>query len=387
MKFFKGLVVFLLVVIIAGGTVFLAYSLYFGKMMSGNSMNMASDNTKNTTTNNSDKDKDSMNMSNDMNISDSSSDNMNQTTSVPNPQDAKNREKLNKAINLINKAMDQITIDPYSNATVAYNSNMQMNSNMTSQGTGTINIYPSENSSVNITPKDSTKITTDTQSTMTGMNMGGSKQNTQNMQDTKYVYDQVKLQQLHNGIYTMAQGMLAIDQLNNSLLDQSMTLEQQPLSYQTYVLRYNNSLKNETDLENIMNLLDSASVLINVNPYASDSGYEIDKDSMKKLNEGVYKLAQGMAILESLKTDFISQMSSASMSAQNLAYGTGMANMSGVSGSGSGLFGNISINMILNFVLVILVIGFIIGIIGTILKLFRNKPQGGYPDREENHNE
>lgn len=369
MKFIKGLVVFLLITVIVGGVGFLAYNLYFGNMMLGNGMNMSSDNSEDNASNDTgDSNDESMNMSD----KDMSSDNMNQTTAIPNPQDAKNREKLNDAITIINKALDQITIDPYSNATVSENSSMQMNSNMTSQGTGTINIYPSDNSSVNITPNDSTQETDTTQTNtsptaMSGMNMGDSKQGTE---DTNYVYDQVKLQQLHSGIYTIAQGISAIEGLNDSLLGQSMILEEQPFTYQTYVLRYNNALKNQSELEKAMSLLDSASILINVNPYASDSGYTIDSDSMKQLHEGVYKFAQGMAILESLKQDFVNQMSAASMSAQNTIYSIGQMDMGNNSSS---VFGGLSISTIFNIILIVLIIGLIIGILGSILNLFKHK--------------
>lgn len=374
MKFIKGLVVFLLIIIIVGGVGFLAYNLYFGNMMLGNGMNMSSDNSEDTTSNDTGDSKDeSMNMS-DMEMS---SDNMNQTAAIPNPQDAKNREKLNEAITLINKALDQITIDPYSNATVSDKSSMQMNSNMSSQGTGTINIYPSGNSSVNITPNDSTQETDTSKTTMAGMNMDDSTQDTEN---TNYVYDQVKLQQLHSGIYTIAQGTLAIEELNDSLLGQSMILEQQPFTYQTYVLRYNNALQNKADLEKVMSLLDSASILINVNPYASDNGYTIDSDSVKQLHEGVYNFAQGMAILESLEQDFINQMSSASVSAQNTVYNMGQMDMGS---SSTSVFGGLSISTIFNIILIVLIVGLIIGILGSILKLFKYKTPA--IDREESN--
>jgi len=364
MRFIKGLFVFFLIIVIVGGVGFLAYSMYFGNMF-GSGMNMSTDTTQNTSTDNNTNNNSNDNMSGMNNTTNDTE----QIAAIPNPQDAKNREKLNEATKLINDALDQITIDPYSNTTVSDNSSMQMNSTQPSQGKGTINIYPSDNSSVNIMPDNDTQNSDTSQSTMAGMNMGNSTQDTQN---NNYVYDQAKLQQLHSGIYTIAQGILAVDELNDGLLDQSMTLEQQPFTYQTYVLRYNNALKNETDLENAMTLLDSASVLINVNPYASDSGYSYDSDSMKQLHEGVYKFAQGMAILQSLKEDFVGQMSSASMNAQNAVYNSGQMNMSS---SGSSLFGNISFSTIINMVLYILIFGLIIGILGAVLNLFNRKPQ------------
>lgn len=366
MKFIKGLFVFFLLIIIVGGVGFLGYSMFFSGML-GSGMNMSTD----TTQNNSEDNNDNGNNNDNMNMTETSNatSNTEQPAAIPNPQDAKNREKLSKAIDLINGALEQITLDPYSNTTVS-DSSMKMNKMQATQGMGTINIYPSDNSSVNIVPESETQDTNNTKSTMAGMNMGDS---TMDTQDTNYVYDQAKFQQLHSGIYTIAQGILAINELSDELLQQSMTLEKQPFTYKTYVLRYNNALSNETDLEEAMALLGSASVLINVNPYASDSGYSYDTDSLKLLHEGVYKFAQGMAMLKSLKEDFVSQMSSSSMSAQDLVYNSGQMNMST---SEISLFSNINLSTILNIVLVVLMIGLIIGILGSIMRLFKHKPQG-----------
>lgn len=361
MRFLKGLITFLLIIIIVGGVGFLAYNLYFGNLMLGSGMNMSSDNGGDST--NDMNNDDSSNMSN----MDMSTGNTNQPVAIPNPEDSKNREKLNEAITLINKAMDQITIDPYSQATVSDTSDMQMNGSMATQGTGTINIYPRDNSSINIIPDEASQDMASSQPAMTGMNM---QDNTKDQGKTNHVYDQMKLQQLHSGIYTIAQGLAAIEELNDNLLGQSMTLETQPFTYQTYVSRYNNALKNKTELENVMSLLDSASILINVNPYASDYGYTIDSDSMNQLHEGVYKFAQGMAILESLNQDFINQMTSASMNAQNSVSLIDQMNMGS---SSSGILGGFSISSIINIILIVLVIGLIIGILGAILNLFKHK--------------
>ncbi|MDF2907617.1 MAG: hypothetical protein K0R34_2938 [Herbinix sp.] len=362
MKFFKGLITFLLIIIIVGGVGFLAYNLYFVNLMPGSGMNMSSDNMGNTTNNNNNNED-----SSDMTDMDMSSGNMNQTVAIPNPEDGKNREKLNEAITLINKAMDQITIDPYSQATITEDPGMQMNGSMGTQVTGTINIYPSDNSSVNITPNEAPQEAETSQPAMAGMNMDES---TKDSEKTNHVYDQMKLQQLHSGIYTIAQGLSAIDILNDNLLGQSMILEQQPFTYQTYVQRYNNALMNKAELEKAISLLESASILINVNPYASDNGYTIDSDSMNQLHEGVYQFAQGMAMLESLEQDFINQMTSASMNAQNSVSIMGQMNMSSNSSS---LLGGLSISTIINIILIVLIIGLIIGVLGSILNLFKHK--------------
>lgn len=367
MKFFKGLIAFLLIVIIVGGVGYLAYNLYFVNLMPGNEMNMSSDKMGDTSNNTANDTTNGTNNNSDMSDMDMSSGNMNQPVAIPNPEDGKNREKLNEAIALINKAMDQITIDPYSQATITDASGMKMNGSMGSQVTGTINIYPSDNSSVNITPNDAAPEAASSQPTMAGMNMEDS---TKDTGKTNYVYDQMKLQQLHSGIYTIAQGLAAIEELNDNLLGQSMTLEEQPFTYQTYVFRYNKALQNKAELEKVMSLLESASILINVNPYASESGYTIDSGSMNQLHEGVYKFAQGMALLESLNQDFISQMTAASMNAQNEVSFMGQMNMSS---SSPQILGGINFSTIINIILIVLIIGLIIGILGAILNLFKHK--------------
>jgi len=362
MRFLKGLLAFFLIIIIVGGVAYVGWNIYVDSQFN-NSMDMTSDNTQDNTNN---EETDMSNMNN-------STDNAEQNVAIPNPQDAENREKMSKAIDLIDEAVELITIDPYSNATVPDSSDpMQMDNSQgqASQVTGTINIYPSDNSSVNLTPSSDTATNdngmnnTETQSTM-------GKMDTVSNQSNNFVYDQAKLQQLHSGIYTVAQGILAINELSDNLLNQSMRIEQAPFTYQTHVLRYSAALQNKADLENALTMLDKASILINVNPYASENGYAYKNDNMKQLHEGIYKYAQGMALLESLGEDFTNQMTTASMSAQNLIYSANQMDMSG--SIGTSLFSNINMSTIFNIIIIILVIGLIIGILGAISNLFKNK--------------
>lgn len=201
---------------------------------------------------------------------------------------------------------------------------------------------------------------------MDSMAMGSMTMN----QNNNIVYDQGKLQQLHSGIYTMAQGVLAINDLNENLLNQSMMLETNPLTYQTYVFRYNTALQNKAKLESAIELLNQISVLINVNPYASPNGYAYNSDNLKQLHEGIYKLAQGMGTLNSLKVDFTNQMSEASMQAQNRVYNTNPMDMSQEM-LGTGLFRNINLSTIFNLIIIVLMIGLIAGVLGAVLKMFK----------------
>ena len=282
-----------------------------------------------------------------------------------------NKDKLNQAIGTINQAIDLITIDPYSKTTVPSisDSNMQMGVTQTqpSQGTGTINIYPSGNSSVNIAPSGNNTPNNVTSSTNTNQRAMAEQQN------TNFVYDQGKLQQLHNGIYTLAQGIMLVNQLNDDLANQSAMVEVSPPNYQTFVMRYNTALQNKTKLNKAITMIDQASTLVNVNPYAAPNGYQYNVQGMQQLHQGVYKLAQGMTMLNRINEDLTGQMAYAVQQAQNIA-NTSMTGMDSGAMSGLGLFGSINLSTVFNIILIVMVVGLVIGIFGAIVSLFRKKP-------------
>jgi uncharacterized membrane protein len=64
-------------------------------------------------------------------------------------------------------------------------------------------------------------------------------------------------------------------------------------------------------------------------------------------------------------------MTTASVNAQNLVNNMGGMNM----GSGTGLFGNLSLSTIFNIIIIVLILGLILGILGAIANLFKQKPQ------------
>ncbi|MFZ5986448.1 MAG: hypothetical protein ACOYWZ_04890 [Bacillota bacterium] len=291
-----------------------------------------------------------------------------------------NRDKLSQAISTINQAIDLISIDPYSKATLPQESTAQMHpgtaQGQASQGSGTINIFPEGNSSVNISPNGNN--TPNNQTTTANTNQG-----TTNMQQNQnYVFDQGKLQQLHNGIFTLAQGIMTINQLNDDLLVQSAVIEANPPNYETYVIRYNTALRNKTKLNNAMNLLSQASTLINVNPYASPNGYPYNKDAMAQLHQGVYKLAQGMAGLNGLNEDFTNQMAQAAMAAQNII---GRETLGITHGTAplDGLFGNINLTTLFNIILIVLLAGLILGVLGAVISMLGRNGRSN-PDKEPN---
>lgn len=316
-------------------------------------------------------------MPNNQQMPNMSAGNIAQSNSPLNTIAIQNKDKLNQAIGTINQAIELITIDPYSKTTIStmQNGNMQMGGTQPSQGT--INIYPSGNSSVNIAPNGNNSPNNAAPSTNT--NMGAMTE----QKNSNYVYDQGKLQQLHNGIYTLAQGIMAINQLNDDLSVQSAMVESNPPDYQTYVMRYNTALQNKTKLNNAIGMINQANTLVNVNPYASANGYQIDLQAMQQLHQGVYKLAQGMTMVSRLNEDFTNQMAQAAQKAQNISNNS---SMTGMTMSGTGLFDSINLTTVFNIILIVMVVGLIIGIFGAIVSLFKKRSinKGNDPQNDPN---
>lgn len=381
MKFFRSLFVVFLVLIIVGGLGYIGWSMFLAPMSnSGNSSmgNMPGMNTppKNQTPspqvpNNNQQMPGMSGMQQPQN-------NAVQNNAPLNIIAIQNKDKINQAIGTINQAIELISIDPYSRATVpsAVNGSMGNMQGQSNQG-GTVNVFPSGNSTVNVVPPGNN--TPNNVSSSTNTNMGAMT----GQQNTNYVYDQGKLQQLNNGIYTFAQGIMQINQLSEDLTVQSAMLEDNPATYQTYSSRYYMALQNKSKLNNAVTKINQASTLVNVNPYASPNGYQINVPEMQNLHQGVYKLAQGMTMLSRLNDDFTTQMALAARQAQNIT--NAMNNMSDM--NTSSMWSNISFSTIFNIVLVIMVIGLIIGILGAIVSMFRKRPgknngnnSGGEPD-------
>jgi hypothetical protein len=230
------------------------------------------------------------------------------------------------------------------------------------QSTGSVNVYPGGNSTVNVTPPSGNN------------NPNNSTMPANNNPVDNYVYDQGKLQQLNNGIYTLAQGVMLINQLSDDLTMQSSTVENTPATYQTYINRYNMTLINKTKVNNAILMLNQAFTLVNVNPYGSVSGYQFNIPEMQKLHQGVYKLAQGMTMLRGLNDDFTMQMAQAAYQAQLSSNGSSN-NMYGMNMSNSGF--NLNLTTIFNIVLIVMVVGLVLGILGAIISMFKPKRNSG----------
>ncbi|MCX8131819.1 MAG: hypothetical protein N3I35_17200 [Clostridia bacterium] len=352
MKVLRILLATFLILVIIGGLGYIAYSLFFMGGMNHQGMN----NTPETTAPSHNQAADTGSGQNVQNQHGST----HQGNASPNTAAVQSRDRLNQAIGMINQAIDLISIDPYSKATLPSASQGNIQS---TQG-GTVNVYPNGNTSVNVAPPANN--TPNKQTPPANTNQGTV--NTQEKQN--YVYDQGKLQQLHSGIFTLAQGIMTINQLGDDLLIQSSMAETNPPDYRTHVQRYNIALQNKTKLNNAINLLNQASTLINVNPYGGPDGYPYNKDAMAQLHQGVFKLAQGMTMLNRLNEDFTAQMAIASSMIQSItnnAYQTQTMNHSTM-----GLFSGINTSTVFNLILIVMVVGLIAGILGAIFSVFRN---------------
>jgi hypothetical protein len=330
MKVFRGIISFVLILIIIGGIGFLAWNIM------NNSGNMQG-----------------MNMSDSQNKTDSTTNmqnNANQNT-MPGMQsptsldaiDIKNKDNLNQVLTTINDAFNQITIDPYSKITVP-RANLQQN--MTDQQKNTtINIYPNSNNTVNVPTQGSPPPTP-----------------APIAPNANIVYNQAKLEQLHNGIFKVSQGLMLLNELNDDLTVQVTTQDQ--ANYESYVNRYRTLYQNKVKLSKALNLVNEGSFLVNVNPYTSGVGYEYDVAQMEQLNKGIYKLAQGMFLGVRLGEDFTKQMTEIS----SLANNTSMNNMNMAP---SFSIGNIDVRLILYILIFVFILTFIIAFFGAVRAAYR----------------
>lgn len=344
MRFLRTFIGLILIFAILGGIGYIAWTMYFMNG-TGNMNNTGSTNMPGHTT-------------------------QQQPTYTLNSIAIQNKDKLNQVITTVSDAINQITIDPYSKVIVPGN----VGGGTQVQPNAPVNIYPSGNNTVTVTP----------QGTIPQNNQTAAANTTnQGVNQNPVVYDQGKLEQLHSGIFKLSQGMMLLSQLNDELLVQASTTETNPPAYQDYVNRYNFALQNKTRLNNALSLINSASTLINVNPYGSANGYQYSAQAMEQLHRGIYKLAQGMLMASSLNQELTNQMAQA---ASNIGNTAAMGNMLMPGDLGS-LFSVNNLPMIFTVVLIVLVISLVIGILGGISRMFRTgnrNPAVQGSDRKDN---
>ena len=335
MKVLKGIFVFLLILIIIGGVGFLGWSFSRspGKMLG---MNMPS------TTNNAKDSQPTQQKSNDASMS-----------SLPNAQNKvslntltiKNKDRLSQIVTTISDAINQITVDPYSKVTVP-GSVVPPNVLTSQKGNTTVNIYPNSTTDVNVPSQSTIKAQTPTAIINPNANI---------------VYNQGKLEQLHNGIFKLAQGMMLLNELNDDLSLQATATE--PNNYEGYVTRYATLLANKLKLSKSLIMINESSTLININPYASDIGYEYNPQQMDQFHKGVYKLAQGMLSGIKLGDDFTSQMALVNSLANN-------SSMNNMNMSSTFSLPKLNVNTIVTIIIIVLILTLIMSLIGAAKSTF-----------------
>jgi len=264
-------------------------------------------------------------------------------TSPFNTLAGQNRDKLVQASTSLSQAMELITTDPYSQIT-------QPNK----AGEGARGNVPQGN--VNVTPKDGVTI---------NVGPGGLSQSQADLTaQPNVVFDQSKLEQLHNGIFKFSQAMMLLQELNNDLADQSIMAEANPPNEQAYAIRYNLTLQNRTKINQVGRLLQEAMILANVNPYAPSSGYIYNVPKMQQLHQGIAELAKSTLVLSRLSEDFSQQMT-------QIAYENRMARAQPMQGMQASSMGTMAMGSsgITTVAMIIIVFGIVMGILIMIKRL------------------
>ncbi|HMM21515.1 MAG TPA: hypothetical protein PKA10_12415 [Selenomonadales bacterium] len=279
---------------------------------------------------------------------------------VPSPFNATasdNRANLNQALTSFNQAIDLITIDPYSQITMPNRMSDYPRDNTTGSTPGTTN---KENVTININPP--------TTGTAPGTTTAppGAPPARDLPPSVNIVFDQYKLEQVHDGIFKLSQAQMLLNELNNDLADQSMMGEANPPDQQTLVARYNLTLNNRNKLTLANRLLREAAVLVNINPYAPQSGYVFNNQRMQQLHQGITELAKSTVMLNRLNEEFNQQL-------MLIANDLRMAAYSMPATHGGSLFswlGNSS--LILNLAFLVIVLGIVLGVLILIKRLLRD---------------
>ena len=360
--FFKGFITSILLLIIIGGSAYVADSM-FGYNILGNILNTTSSTTNmgnrttqtNTSTQNGNMNMGSSGTQNNTstqngNISDSMANN--QTSAVQNTYPLQNGDSLDKILGLVNDSLKSMTYDPYGADASSTTGNMNGQQNTAqsptngTQGGAVVNIYPSNNG-------------TGTQPSTMG-NMGTT-------------YDASKMQQLHTGLYKLSIGIQLLNQLKDDISYQAGQVLYDPNNlFQYYTNEYNLTVQNKSSLTKAAEYINAAGDLMNVNPYINSNGLVYDKDKMGQIHKSIFTMAEAVVELSKLSTNLTNQTYVFSNLAQNnYNYSNSNSNMN--MNTTNSLFSNISTQTIGNIILILFVSVFIIGILGFIFSLTKPK--------------
>ena len=259
---------------------------------------------------------------------------------------AQNRDKLVQANTSLSQAMDLITTDPYSQITQP---NKAGEAERGSVPQGNVNVTPREGTTINIAPGAGSTIVQSQNDLAAQPNV---------------VFDQSKLEQMHNGIFKYTQAMMLLQELNNDLADQSIMTEASPPNEQTYVIRYNLTLQNRSKINQAGRLLQEAMILVNVNPYTPSSGYIYNVPKMQQLHQGIAELAKSALVLNRLSEDFSQQMT-------QIAYENRMARTQSMQGMQAGGMGSMPMgsDWITTAAIIVIVFGIVMGVLIMIKRL------------------
>jgi hypothetical protein len=273
----------------------------------------------------------------------------------------KNIESLNKAMGQLNDAIKLIQLEPYSddekqsnsqnitNVPEAASDNKSVSQTTTPQNGTVINIFPNNTS----TEKNSIL---------------------PSLKNTGLHYDPVKMEQLNSKLYKVAYGMELIRQLNDEFTMQTeiagANLQNPSIYYQNF---YNITIINKMKLNQALAYINEAEDLVNINPYISSSGLIFDRERMRQVHSGIFKLAEGVAQLTLLNSDLLKQSVSISSLYQNYI-STTTSNDINMGSAGNMLFsgnGTIDMRILVNLIIIAFVILLFIGLLGFIVKLFK----------------
>ncbi|HYE84472.1 MAG TPA: hypothetical protein VEG39_20205 [Clostridia bacterium] len=379
-KFFNGLLIFILLIVIIGGIGYIGYNYYFinpAQLQNGSIYNQQ---TTQTPANNSMAGMPGMQHGNANNQQPA---NNAATGGTPAAETAalalKNRDVVNQALSSLNEAIESMSLDPYgsSNNTQEEDSMANMpgmnntpamaesNQSVTNPGTSTtipsvqgnttINIYPQQNGGQTVPASNTTQ---------NGMmpNMGTT-------------YDPNKMEQLHSGLFKLSLGMQLLEQLKGEFAYQAESAASniQDLA-QYYSLQYTTALQNKSKLSQASIYINEAANLLNINPYISGNGMVFDQERMQQIHKSVFKLADGIAALSRLDGDLTKQAVAAANTSQtyvNAANTAQMNNMMPATNGFDNILGGLNIHFIVNVILVIFVIAFILGILGSVFSLLK----------------
>lgn len=402
-KFFRGLLVSFLIVVIVGGIGFIGYNYIdlnrLGLMITNDS-NITSENTTSSQQNAQQNDS-------------SQHGNMQQPVSTIGSEQLnvilKNKEKLDDIRTSLDEALKYLTLDPYASSNNQSQTDMDMQSD-TQMTMG--NMQQGDQMTMGSTLQDPNF--DKNQQPSQQANQQGLDLMTATMQDMGSAYDTGKMEQLHAGLFDLAVGMEILEQLSNEYIEQAESVNvntQDPILY--YSNQYKLTVHNKTSLNQAMGYLEKAADLVNINPYISSDGYIYDKDRMEQIHQSVFKLAESVASINLLNNDLNDQSiylvnavqvytnNVNAMNTMNMTSVTDSTNSANTSitdsanaqvnhstaptGFLSGTFDNINITSVVNTILIIFVIGLILGILGFIMSLFKTpKVQS---NQNQNHEE